>query len=113
MSSNLFYGFTLDNDTVNDNILAFCENVKHRVPRALWTTRDKLHVTVQFIGNVPEEKYVQTLTNLARVPQGDVRVSLLGCFNTSKGPRVLFSQLHATEFFDTVRSKLGCFGLFT
>jgi 2'-5' RNA ligase len=113
MSGNLFYGFELDNDTVKQNVLAFAENMKHRVPRATWTTPEKLHVTVQLLRSRPEEKYVQALTQVARVPRGDIRVSILGCFVNSKGPRVLFVQLHAADWFDQVRSKLGCFGSFT
>lgn len=117
MAGNLFYGIQIENDLVKANLSAFVEQVRVRVPRATWTAPEKIHVTLQFIGNVPTKRPLESLARLSDVAAGSLRIGTLGFFrDPQKAPRVLFTELRdsvGNGFIDTLRTRIGAFGLFT
>jgi len=59
-----------------------------------WCTPDQLHVTLKFLGEVPEARIPQVCQVLTDVSAGiapfSIRLSGLGCFPTRQSPRVLW-----------------------
>src|SRR2546423_15116763 len=62
-----------------------------------WVTPDHIHLTLRFLGNVPEESLTSLLQALEQATQGQtafpLRARALGCFPHPARPRVLWVGL--------------------
>jgi len=62
-----------------------------------WVTPDHLHLTLRFLGNVPEESVTSLYQAIAQAAQGQtafpLRAKALGCFPHPTRPRVLWVGL--------------------
>ena len=70
-----------------------------------WVTPDHIHLTLRFLGNVPEESVTSLLHAMEQAAQGQIafplRARALGCFPHPTRPRVLWVGL------DDPRQALG------
>src|SRR6266404_8646338 len=59
-----------------------------------WTRAEQLHITLKFLGYVPETNVRQVQANLLSASRGSARLRLgaqgLGCFPGAKSPRVIW-----------------------
>jgi len=62
----IFIGIKLD-DTVLDSLEKFLEPFKKIASPVKWTKRENLHITLKFIGDVPDETYSKIESRLAWV----------------------------------------------
>lgn len=87
------------------------------VDGARWQTADQLHLTLRFIGNVPEDtaRDIDLALGHIRVDPIDVRIKGVGVFGTDRKPRALWAgvapeaplgQLHQRIESALVRSGL-------
>lgn len=114
MSGNLFYSVSIESSSVAEQINGLIEYICDAVPRATWTTPDKLHVTLQFLGAVPSAGASERLLRAAlAVPAGNVSVQGSGYFLNSNGPRVLYVNLTQAGILRDIREELGAKGMFT
>jgi 2'-5' RNA ligase len=111
MSGNLFFGIDIEDHHTRINILAAINRYQHLVPRATWTPASKLHLTLQFLGQVPAEQSILRLSALT-CGQGTLTVLGANCFVGKNGPRVLYARISDQGFCDTVRYALGYKGHF-
>lgn len=114
MAGNLFYGFHVNAAKVHEQVTALIGSIKDIVPRATWTTPEKLHVTVLFLGKAPDvgaaDRLVRACTGKAAFP---IRVQGAGYFVNRQGPRVLYANVgHAGKLVD-LHSDLGGKGSYT
>ncbi len=62
-----------------------------------WVTPDHIHLTLRFLGNVPEESVPSLLQAMEQAAQGQIafplRARALGCFPHPTRPRVLWVGL--------------------
>jgi RNA 2',3'-cyclic 3'-phosphodiesterase len=113
--SNLFYGFEISNPGVVANILGTVEDIRGLVPRATWTSPEKLHVTVLFLGEIPVEGADQLLQKacLSRSPFS-VTMKGAGVFMGRPGPRVLYAEMSRnTHHIQGLHTALGGKGRMT
>ncbi len=77
----------------------FAEQLRRRVGRTLdarWVSAEKMHVTVRFIGHVPDDHVPSMLDSLApqiAIPPFDVSLAECGVFPLHGPPRVLWIGL--------------------
>lgn len=109
MAGNLFYGIHLNNASLTAKLLSVVAEHSPRVPRALWTSEEKLHITLLFIGGVPEEEPAERLAKACRgrTPFA-LKVHGAGCF----GSRVLFANLSPVWELQALNKALGGKGAF-
>ena len=87
-----------------------------------WVKRDNIHLTVVFMGNVPEEKIQPIGESVKKVCTGtdpfDVSSGGLGFFGNRRHPRVLWMGLNGDvrpmgRFRDAIQKSLKPFGIKT
>jgi 2'-5' RNA ligase len=111
---DLFYGFHVNSTSVQSSVRDFVADMQESVPRATWTTPEKLHVTVLFLGNVPEQG---ASDRLQRACSGKapffIKVQGAGYFTNRGGPRVLYAVVgHGGKLLD-LHTDLGGKGAYT
>jgi len=82
----IFIGIKLD-DTVLDSLEKFLEPFKKIASPVKWTKRENLHITLKFIGDVPDETYSKIESRLANTDfnTGPVTLKFQGCGKFGKG----------------------------
>ena len=59
-----------------------------------WVTPDKIHLTLKFLGDVPEQRIPTILSAVSNacnpLPPFDIRLAGLGCFPNARKPRVVW-----------------------
>ncbi|HLP44667.1 MAG TPA: RNA 2',3'-cyclic phosphodiesterase [Candidatus Deferrimicrobium sp.] len=83
----IFIGIKLD-DSVLDQIEKFLKPFKKIASPLKWTTRENLHVTLKFIGEVSDEKckQIEKLLADAEFNTGAIDINICGCGKFGKGP---------------------------
>lgn len=87
-------------DNIRDHISGAIDRLQQAVPRHAirWVPLQNLHLTLKFLGDVPETQIDQIRSNLdhavARHRTFAFNVAGAGCFPTPKKPRVLWLGLH-------------------
>lgn len=114
MAGNLFYGFHVNAAKVHEQVMSLIDTLKDSVPEATWTTPEKLHVTVLFLGKTPEtgaaDRLARACSGKAAFP---IRVQGAGYFVNRGGPRVLYANVgHAGKLVD-LHTDLGGKGNYT
>jgi 2'-5' RNA ligase len=84
---------------VRENLAELLKALRAVSPQTRWVRPENLHVTLKFIGEVPEAKLAAIRTPLSQV-RSDQRVSLdfrgLGFFPNEKHPRVFWAGIEAS-----------------
>ncbi|HKE88253.1 MAG TPA: RNA 2',3'-cyclic phosphodiesterase [Vicinamibacterales bacterium] len=110
----LFTGIELDAEVVGatgDLIDELARRAGRQAPRArvAWITRERLHVTVRFIGHTDEAGYARIRAVLEppiEVQPFSLKVERLGWFPPSGQPRVLWAGLVADASLDAVEREV-------
>jgi RNA 2',3'-cyclic 3'-phosphodiesterase len=94
----LFVALDIPQD-VRARIAAFAENIRPLCPGARWARVEGLHVTLKFIGEVPDAKLPEIVKAVASVKSApfEVRFENVGFFPSPKSPRVFWVGVHAGE----------------
>jgi 2'-5' RNA ligase len=80
-------------DSVKDALVALCADL----PAARWSSRDQMHLTLRFIGEVEDSRLAvldAALTALAHAPFL-MQVAAVGCFPPRGAARVLWAGIQA------------------
>jgi len=87
----LFIALDIDR-SIRERIARFIEGVRNFAPDARWMKEEALHVTLKFIGELPEEKVEAIKQSLSTVTSsaGDIRFRGYGFFPTPKSARVFW-----------------------
>jgi 2'-5' RNA ligase len=86
-------------DEVRDAIAKFSDKLRADFPSARWTRIEGIHVTLKFIGEVPEERVAQIESALANVNSAapvEMNFRGAGFFPDERRPRVFWIGIHAT-----------------
>ena len=87
-------------DAVRTAADGIAEQLRRRVGRTLaarWVSAEQMHLTVRFIGHVPDDRVASVLDSLApqiAIPPFEVSLSECGAFPPHGPPRVLWLGLH-------------------
>jgi 2'-5' RNA ligase len=94
---------------VRENLAALLESLRAVSPRTRWVRPENLHVTLKFIGEVPETKLAATRSALAGV-RSDQPVTVdfrgLGFFPSEKRPRVFWAGIEASSNLKTLAADI-------
>src|SRR5215472_12446224 len=87
----LFIALDIDH-SIRERIARFMEGVRNFAPDARWMKEESLHVTLKFIGELPEAKVEAIKQSLATVTgsAGDIQFRSYGFFPTPKSARVFW-----------------------
>jgi 2'-5' RNA ligase len=92
--------------TLQQSIAEVCQVLQRLALPWRWITPDHIHLTLRFLGNVPDESVPSLLQAMAQAAQGQtafpLRARTLGCFPHPARPRVLWVGL------DDPSQALGC-----
>jgi len=95
--------------TVRENLAALLESLRAVSPQTRWVRPQNLHVTLKFMGEVPETKLAATCSALAG-GRSDQPVTLdfrgLGFFPNEKCPRVFWAGIDASPNLKTLAADL-------
>ncbi len=94
----LFVALDIPQD-VRARISAFAERARPLCPGARWARVEGLHVTLKFIGEVPDAKVSEITGALSALKAGpfDVKFENVGFFPSPKSPRVFWIGVHAGD----------------
>jgi 2'-5' RNA ligase len=78
------------------------------VPGAKWIDRENMHLTLRFIGEVPEDRLADIHHGLSRVRQPSFAVSLagIGYFKQGRNPTVLWVGVERNEALQQLHDKI-------
>ena len=78
------------------------------VPGAKWVDRDNMHLTLRFIGDVPEDRMADIHHGLSRVrqPAFDVTLSGIGYFKQGRHPTVLWVGVERNDDLQQLHDKI-------
>lgn len=95
--------------------LDFPEEVRQRlaglgggVPGARWTEAENLHLTLRFIGEVPEDQAAEIDDALSQVsaPAFDLVLDGVGVFGSSRNARILWAGVERSDALSHLQSKV-------
>jgi 2'-5' RNA ligase len=94
---------------VRENLAGLLKSLRAVSPQTRWVRPENLHVTLKFIGEVPETKLAAIRTALARV-RSDQPMTLdfrgLGFFPNEKHPRVFWAGIEASPNLKTLAADI-------
>jgi 2'-5' RNA ligase len=94
---------------VRGNLAALLESLRAVSPQTRWVRPENLHVTLKFMGEVPETKLAATRSVLAGV-RSDQPVTVdfrgLGFFPNEKRPRVFWAGIEASPNLKTLAADI-------
>jgi len=80
-------------------IFSFCDNLRRAFPSARWVRPEGIHVTLKFIGEIPEERVAPIHAALSGIrSSAPVELSFggTGFFPNDRRPRVFWVGIHAS-----------------
>ena len=82
---------------IRDRINDFVSGLRGKISGARWVRPEGLHITLKFLGNVPDERRTTIENALRSVHEKPVSLSLkqLGVFPNPRSPRVLWMGIQA------------------
>jgi len=105
-------------DTVRNALADFTGRLQKICPTARWTRLEGIHVTLKFIGHIPDEQLPQIRGALATVHGFEpvqIQFAGLGFFPNARRPRVFWSGMEAGpvlgELAGAVEAKLAPLGV--
>jgi RNA 2',3'-cyclic 3'-phosphodiesterase len=111
----LFVALDIDSD-IRERIARFMEGVRGFAPDARWVSPESLHITLKFIGEMPESSLSQIKELMQTIHPGEIQIRFrgFGFFPSSKSPRVFWIGIEAgpqlaalATQIDTAMAKLG------
>jgi 2'-5' RNA ligase len=92
----LFIALDLD-ATIREKIARFLDGVRGFSPDARWVRPESLHITLKFIGQMPDENLPQVISALQTIHASafEIHVREYGFFPTPKAPRVFWIGIQA------------------
>jgi len=92
----LFFALDIDRE-IRERIAHFMEAVCGFAPDARWVRPETLHVTLKFIGEMPDAELAKIKTGAReiRIPQIEIRFQGHGFFPTAKSARVFWIGIEA------------------
>jgi 2'-5' RNA ligase len=92
----LFIALDLD-ATIREKIARFLDGVRGFSPDARWVRPESLHVTLKFIGQMPDENLPQVISTLQQIKANafEIHIAGYGFFPTHKAPRVFWIGIQA------------------
>ncbi|NLI12816.1 RNA 2',3'-cyclic phosphodiesterase [Pelotomaculum propionicicum] len=114
----LFVAINFPNE-IKNSLNSFIKDLKVLPSDAKWVNSENLHLTVQFLGDVPEDKAVSTVEALKRSVKGVSPFYLtlggVGVFPSKDRPRVFWAGVHGEttallELHRRVQKELGRLG---
>ncbi len=104
----LFVALEIPSD-VRENLAALLKSLRAVSPQTRWARPENLHVTLKFIGEMPETKLAGIRNALAGV-RSDQSVALdfrgLGFFPNEKHPRVFWAGIEASPNLKTLAAEI-------
>src|SRR6266481_4219009 len=104
----LFVALEIPSD-VRENLAALLKSLRAVSPQTRWVRPENLHVTLKFIGEMPETKLAAIRNALAGV-RSDQSVALdfrgLGFFPNEKHPRVFWAGIEASPNLKTLAAEI-------
>ena len=94
---------------VRENLAALLESLRAVSPQTRWVRPENLHVTLKFMGEVPETKLAATRSALAGVRSDQlttVDFRGLGFFPNEKHPRVFWAGIEASPNLKTLAADI-------
>ena len=78
------------------------------VPGARWTEAENLHLTLRFIGEVPEDQVAEIDAALAeiRAPGFDLTLDGVGVFGSNRNARILWAGVERSEGLTHLQAKV-------
>lgn len=94
--------------TIDDAIRQRLAGLSGGVPGARWMDPDSLHLTLRFIGEVPEDQALDIHEALAgiRAPAFDLLLEGVGVFGTGRRARVLWAGVERNEALNHLQAKV-------
>jgi 2'-5' RNA ligase len=109
----LFVGFTLSSGLVN-KILEIQKNIKSNVGNIdgfRWMNREKLHITVVFLGKVEESNVAKVKSVIEAISIGKseiiFQVKSFGLWPKGKNPRIISVQLNHPQTYACLQAELS------
>lgn len=92
----LFVALDLAED-IRERISRFIEELRPLAPAVRWVSAESLHVTLKFIGEVPDASVSEVEAALGRISSAEFNVAFRGCgfFPTAKSARVFWAGIEA------------------
>ena len=112
----LFIALDIPQD-VRERISAYAERVRPLCPDARWARVEGLHVTLKFIGEIPDPRVPEITKALAAIKARpfDVKFDRVGFFPSPKSPRVFWIGVRAgeelPELAEAVNEALAAIGI--
>jgi RNA 2',3'-cyclic 3'-phosphodiesterase len=105
---------------MRDSVSQVSSELRPLLPRARWIRAENIHLTVVFLGQVPESS-MEAITGVAkrvcdRYGAFDIALKSMGVFSGIRNPRVLWVGLQAdfermSDFRNALQKKLSVFGV--
>ena len=87
-------------ENIKEQLLSICYELVPDASLYRWVSKDKIHLTLKFIGEVEENLVPPISTELDFVKNYcsfDFRISRFGFFSRDKRPKILWAGLHTDE----------------
>lgn len=96
------------NDDIRDKITRFLEGVREFSPDAHWVRPESLHVTLKFIGEMPEEQLERIKNSLSTIEAEkiEMRIRGHGFFPSVRAPRVFWIGIEADSRLSMLASQV-------
>jgi RNA 2',3'-cyclic 3'-phosphodiesterase len=92
----LFVALDID-ENIREKIVRFLDGVREFAPDARWVRPESLHVTLKFIGEVPDDKVEGIKASLSTISteQVEMEIAGYGFFPSARAPRVFWIGIEA------------------
>jgi 2'-5' RNA ligase len=82
---------------IRDKLTGFISEFRPRIASAAWVRPEGLHITLKFLGNVPEPKQpaIENALKSVKAPQFKLSIENIGVFPNPRSPRVLWAGIES------------------
>lgn len=92
----LFVAIEIRQD-IRERLASFISEFRPRIASAAWVRPEGLHITLKFLGNVPEPKQpaIESALRSIGAPQFELSIRNIGVFPNPRSPRVLWAGIES------------------
>ena len=103
----LFVALDID-DSIREKIARFLDGVRGFAPDARWVRPESLHVTLKFIGEMPDEEIERIKSSLRTIEAEKVEMKIggYGFFPSARAPRVFWIGIEADSSLPGLASRV-------
>jgi 2'-5' RNA ligase len=103
----IFVGLDIP-DAIRTRISTYLESARELAPAARWVRPESLHVTLKFIGEVPESKVleIKEILRQVKIQPFEIEFKNVGFFPTPKAARVFWIGIHASDALPLLASSI-------